>query len=185
MTATKDFPREYKYTLGQKIKEELIELVVMIYRANSARDKAQHIESILERVQAIQLMMRLAHDMRILPRRHYAALSEMTDSLARQAQGWLKGTTRGSERRLQLRARADAASLPDTPHPVGIILIIVVLVTIGEVLVPRVVSIVLRGRPVVGVTLAISWSGKAIFAFRAFAPCPLFIGPRSFAVSGA
>lgn len=75
MTATKDFPREYKYTLGQKIKEELIELVVMIYRANSAQDKARHIESILERVQAIQLMMRLSHDMRILSRRHYAALS--------------------------------------------------------------------------------------------------------------
>ncbi len=98
MTATKDFPREYKYTLGQKIKDELIELVVMIYRANSARDKARHIESILERVQAIQLMMRLSHDMRILPRRHYAALSEMTDNIARQAQGWLKGTTKSSER---------------------------------------------------------------------------------------
>jgi hypothetical protein len=47
----------------------------MIYRANSAADKAQHIESIVERVQAIQLMMRLAHDMKILPRRHYG-LSE-------------------------------------------------------------------------------------------------------------
>jgi hypothetical protein len=64
--------------------------------------------------------------------------------------------------------RLNAASAPDTPHPVGIILIVVVLVAIGEVLVPRVVSIVLRRRPVVGVTLAISWSGKAIFAFRAF-----------------
>lgn len=98
MTATKDFPREYKYSLGQKIKDELIELVVTIYRANSAADKVRHIESILERVQAIQLMMRLSHDMHILPRRHYAALSEMTDSLARQAQGWLKGTKTGSER---------------------------------------------------------------------------------------
>jgi hypothetical protein len=98
MVATKDFPREYKYSLGQKIKDELIELVVTIYRANSAADKVRHIESILERVQAIQLMMRLSHDMHILPRRHYAALSEMTDSLARQAQGWLKGTKTGSER---------------------------------------------------------------------------------------
>ena len=96
MIATKDFPREYKYTLGQKIKDELIELVVAIYRANSATDKEQHIRSILERVQAIQLMMRLSHDLRILSRRHYAALSEMTDSLARQAQGWLnKYSARG------------------------------------------------------------------------------------------
>jgi hypothetical protein len=43
MTATKDFPGEYKYTLGQKIKDELIELVVVIYRANSATDKERHI----------------------------------------------------------------------------------------------------------------------------------------------
>lgn len=95
MTATKSFPREYKYTLGQKIKDELIELVVLIYRANSAKNKAQHIEQILERVQAIQLLMRLSHDMKILPRRHYAALSEMTEDLAKQAQGWLKSSRKG------------------------------------------------------------------------------------------
>jgi hypothetical protein len=96
MTATKDFPREYKFTLGQKIKDELTELVVMIYRANTAMNKKQHIESILERIQAIQLLMRLCHDMRILPRRHYAALAQMTDDLGRQAQGWLKSSGRGA-----------------------------------------------------------------------------------------
>lgn len=95
-----DFPREYKYTFGQKLKDELIELVVMIYRANSATDKNQHIQSILERVQAIQLLMRLSHDMRILARRHYAALSEMTDSLARQAQGWLRSSGKGKSERV-------------------------------------------------------------------------------------
>ena len=71
MVATKDFPREYKFTLGQKIKDELIELVVMIYRANTAISKKQHIDSILERIQAVQLLMRLSHDIRILPRTHY------------------------------------------------------------------------------------------------------------------
>ena len=77
------------------MKEELIELVVLIYRANSAHNKEGHIESIIERVHAIQLMMRLAHDMKIMPRRHYAALSEMTDNLARQAQGWLRSSGKG------------------------------------------------------------------------------------------
>ena len=99
MTATKEFPREYKYTLGQNIKDELVQLVVAIYRANSATDKNQHIQSILERVQTIQLLMRLSHDMKILTRRHYAALSEMTDSLARQAQGWLKSSGKGKPER--------------------------------------------------------------------------------------
>jgi hypothetical protein len=95
MTATKDFPREYKYTLGQKLKDEVIELVVLIYRANSVREKEAHITAILERVQVVQLMIRLAHDMKILPRRHYAALAEMTDGLARQAGGWLKSSGKG------------------------------------------------------------------------------------------
>jgi len=39
MQVTKNFPREYKYTLGQKLKDEVIELIVLIYKANSARDR--------------------------------------------------------------------------------------------------------------------------------------------------
>lgn len=46
---------------------------------------------------------------------------------------------------------------PDTPHPEGSKLISVALGTIGEVLGPRGVSIVLRRRPVVGGVLEISY----------------------------
>lgn len=95
MQVTKEFPKEYKYTLGQKLKDEIIELVVMIYKANSSKDRVHHIEMILERIQVIQLLVRLSHDLRILPRKHYADIAEKTDSLARQAQGWLRSSGRG------------------------------------------------------------------------------------------
>ncbi len=36
---TKDFPKEYKYTLGQDIKRDGIQLVRSIYRANKEKDK--------------------------------------------------------------------------------------------------------------------------------------------------
>ena len=104
MVATKDFPREYKYTLGQKLRDELIELVVMIYRANTTMDKRKHIETILERIQAVQLLMRISHDMKILARSHYAALAQMTDILGRQAQGWLKSSGRGASEQVQAKA---------------------------------------------------------------------------------
>jgi len=104
MVATKNFPREYKFTLGQKLKDELMELIVMIYRANSATNKIQHIEWILERIQAIQLLMRVGHDAKILARSHYAALAEMTDNLGRQAQGWLKSSGRGTSEQVQVKA---------------------------------------------------------------------------------
>jgi len=96
MQVTKNFPREYKYTLGQKLRDEIIELVVLIYRANSHKDKATFLAMIVERVQLIQLLIRLSHDIRILQRKHYADLAEKTDSLARQAQGWKRAGDKGS-----------------------------------------------------------------------------------------
>ena len=36
---TKDFPREYKFTLGQDLKRDGINLVRSIYRANKALEK--------------------------------------------------------------------------------------------------------------------------------------------------
>ena len=100
LIATKDFPREHRYTLGEKLKTELMELVVHIYRANSAINKKQHIESILERVQMVHLLLRLSHDMKVLSRRNYAALAQMTDILGKQAQGWLKSSEGGKSERV-------------------------------------------------------------------------------------
>jgi hypothetical protein len=92
--ATKNFPREQKFTLGQKLRDEVLELIVFIYRANSVPDRSAHITAIVERIQVVEVMIRLAHDLRVLPRNHYVGLVEMTDSLARQAQGWLKSSER-------------------------------------------------------------------------------------------
>ena len=36
---TKEFNKEYKYTVGESIKKETIEMIVNIYRANSRKDK--------------------------------------------------------------------------------------------------------------------------------------------------
>lgn len=96
MQITKNFPREYKYTLGQKLRDEIIDLVILIYRANSAKDKTEFLSMIVDRVQLIQLLIRLCHDIRILQRKHYADLAEKTDSLARQAQGWLRAGLKSS-----------------------------------------------------------------------------------------
>lgn len=40
---TKDFGKEYKYTVGESLKKETIELLTLIYRANVKRDKQEGI----------------------------------------------------------------------------------------------------------------------------------------------
>jgi hypothetical protein len=52
---TKDFPKDFKYSLGDKIRNECIELVIFIYKANSMREKREeNLKQILERVQVIE-----------------------------------------------------------------------------------------------------------------------------------
>ena len=42
---TKDFPREYKHTLGQDMKRDGINLVRSIYRANKSKEKTPYPEA--------------------------------------------------------------------------------------------------------------------------------------------
>jgi hypothetical protein len=45
---TKEFPREYKYTIGQDLKRDSLVLVRGIYRINKARDKAHYFNQVLD-----------------------------------------------------------------------------------------------------------------------------------------
>src|SRR5690606_10946191 len=81
------FPREYKFTIGQNLQAEVIGLVVLIYRANSVQAKAVVIEEFLERVQVVELLIRLSLDLRILPKKQYATLVEMIEFLASRRRG--------------------------------------------------------------------------------------------------
>jgi len=58
---TKDFPREYKYSLGQDMKHAPWYLFVVIYRANKTRDKRGHLEVFLDNFEILKLRVRLTY----------------------------------------------------------------------------------------------------------------------------
>jgi len=94
MNITKSFPKEFKYTLGEKLKDELMELITLIYRANSEIDRVGTVKTIAERVQVIELLIRLSQDLKLISKTQYASLVEMTQSLNKQTQGWVKSLTK-------------------------------------------------------------------------------------------
>ena len=89
---TKNMPRDFKRTLGEKVLVECIDVSILIFRANVAEAQARvaHIQHILERTQVIELMLRLAVDKRLISTGQYARSIEITDQLGRQATGWKK-----------------------------------------------------------------------------------------------
>ena len=84
---TQDFPREYKYTLGQDIKRDAIQLVRSIYRANKAKEKVVYLEEFLDDFELLKLEIRLGVDMKILAIKKQAELSALMDSIGKQITG--------------------------------------------------------------------------------------------------
>lgn len=87
---TANMPRSHKGTLGKRLAEECMDLVVLIYRANSARDKAPHLQQLLERMQVVELLLRLSRDLRLISTGQYANAIALTDTVGKQANGWRK-----------------------------------------------------------------------------------------------
>ena len=67
MNVLKIFRRSYKYTLGQDIKRDALQLVRSIYRENISTHKMGHLETFMDDVELIKLEIRLCVDMKILP----------------------------------------------------------------------------------------------------------------------
>ena len=87
---TKDFSKEYKYTLGQDMKRDALQLVRSIYRANKSNNKKEHLETFMDDFELLKLEIRLCVDMKVLPIKKQAELSLLMDSIGKQITGWNK-----------------------------------------------------------------------------------------------
>ncbi|ACR28668.1 four helix bundle protein [Burkholderia glumae] len=90
----KNMPRDFKRSIGEKISAECIEIMVLVFRANVAADKAPHLAELIERLQVIELLLRLGMDKRLIARGAYAGAVEQTTSIGKQATGWRNAARR-------------------------------------------------------------------------------------------
>lgn len=85
---TKDFSKEYKYTLGQDLKKDAMVLMRGIYRANKAQNKKEYLEVFLDDFELLKLEIRLCADMKIISIKTQAEISLLMDSIGKQITGW-------------------------------------------------------------------------------------------------
>ena len=52
---TKDFPKDYKYTLGPDMKRDALQLVRSIYRANKSTQKKEQLDAFLDEFELVKL----------------------------------------------------------------------------------------------------------------------------------
>ena len=92
---TRVFSREYKYTVGERLKNESLDLITNIYRANKSRNqkRVQHIAEARENVETIRLLLRLTKDLGVIGSKPFVFLNGKVENVSVQLAGWQKYMT--------------------------------------------------------------------------------------------
>ena len=82
------FNKEFKYVLGEQLKKETTELAILIYKANSKKDKREALENAREKLETVRLLVRLAKDLKIISLRAFVRVSKNIQDTSKQILGW-------------------------------------------------------------------------------------------------
>ena len=91
-TYTRDFPKEYKYSLGEDIRRDSIILVRSIYRANKALDKREDLDNFLDDFEVLKFEIRLSKDLHILSIGHFSEISKLIETIVKEINGWKRSS---------------------------------------------------------------------------------------------
>jgi hypothetical protein len=80
--------RDYRFTLGEEMKKELIALILNIYRANCRTDKKELILNAREHSEIVRMLLRLSNDLKQLPLRDFIVANEYIESISKQLTAW-------------------------------------------------------------------------------------------------
>ena len=90
--STASLKREYKFTFGEDIKKESMEMIKNIYRANSSVSKKQLIQSARENTEMIRLNLRILLDLKQINLKRFVYLNERIEMVSKQLAAWQKSS---------------------------------------------------------------------------------------------
>lgn len=86
-------PRDMKQLVGGKLRDEALQVMVLIGRANMDRNRRQHLDLLLESVWMINHLLRAMVNERFISIPQHAQAMKLTASIGRQANAWKKTAT--------------------------------------------------------------------------------------------
>ncbi|MGE0289660.1 MAG: four helix bundle protein [Bradyrhizobium sp.] len=95
----KNMPRDFKASIGAKLRDECVDVTVLIFRANCSRGKTPHIDALIERVQVMELLLRLSCDKKLISEGQYARAIRKSENIGKQATGWRNAMNSPDSRR--------------------------------------------------------------------------------------
>ncbi|PWU30134.1 hypothetical protein SAMN05216577_11174 [Pseudomonas citronellolis] len=86
-------PRDMKQLIGGKLRDEALEVLVLIGRANMDRNRRPLLDELLQSIWKINLLLRAMANERFISVPQQAQAMKLTASIGRQANAWKKAAT--------------------------------------------------------------------------------------------
>jgi hypothetical protein len=88
-----DFPKQNRYTLGNKIDEVFLNAIEFCFLASYANKdtKIIHLERCISRVDLLKLLLQLSFEVKALDTKKYTQLGTELQEVGRMLGGWRKG----------------------------------------------------------------------------------------------
>lgn len=85
--------REYKHTIGERLKNECLDILKNIYQASRAKrdthKKNVYLNEILDSIVHLKVLFRILKDLGVMSTKNYAPFQEKIESVSKQATGWV------------------------------------------------------------------------------------------------
>jgi hypothetical protein len=90
MERVESFPKNARFTFGQRITDLTLQIIEKIVRAAYGRRRAEHLEAVNTSLEVLRVMLRLCKDRRYICKKQYEyAIGELLE-IGKMVGGWLK-----------------------------------------------------------------------------------------------
>lgn len=83
-----NFPRLYRYSTGEKLKNSAFDLMNLIIKANSQVDRVMLLDAAEEILENLKLLVRMCYDLKIMGGKGFEYLARLMDDIGRQLCRW-------------------------------------------------------------------------------------------------
>jgi hypothetical protein len=90
----KNFPRDYKFTLGTRIQNTALDCADLVYKSARHKEKKQHLDDLVSCLDFLSFLIRTSKDMNIVTEKQYALYIEVSRPCVKQAAGWFRSAAK-------------------------------------------------------------------------------------------
>jgi hypothetical protein len=84
------FPKDKRYTLGQRIENKLLDILDLLICANYSKDKISYLKQANLGLENLRYLIRLSADLYFINIKRYEYISQQINEIGRLVGGWVK-----------------------------------------------------------------------------------------------